>query len=363
MARTVARLCYPSRVAAAAVLTASSEATGSPRANLQDESRGVRWRSKTGWNVGAWNASIDFDRGGAKVATIASGNYATPALYGAAWVAALEAADATPVWAYSYDSGTGKFTFSTAAHAFTFLFGSGANVATSAALDAGFAEADQAAVAFAAVADTASYKSRETLTLDAGSAVAVEVGVVTDHNLGASGTLTLQGHTADAWTAPDVSEVLAGDATIRIAFFASVSKRYWRLLIDDVATNTNGYTEIGVWWVSPAPEPSVTYSTGWTLRREPMTTLSTSISGATRRDERPQRRVWTLAWSEVPAADQVILAAWADAVDLGEPFFLAFDSEVTPTRTVYGFFTQKPLETNTSGAYTDVGLEFAEALP
>ena len=68
-----ARLLYTNHVMNAAfTLTVSSEDSGSPRAWLQDEARGLRWRSKLGWNIVAGvNDKLDFDRGGA-AATLGS---------------------------------------------------------------------------------------------------------------------------------------------------------------------------------------------------------------------------------------------------------------------------------------------------
>jgi hypothetical protein len=89
------------------------------------------------------NDKIDFNRGGVKVATIAAATYYSAALLAAAVVTALEAADATPVWACSV-SATGRVTISAGATSFTLLFSTGANAATSARHVLGFGVVDTA---------------------------------------------------------------------------------------------------------------------------------------------------------------------------------------------------------------------------
>lgn len=362
-----ARLAYENLVrAAATVLSVSSEQSGTPRSWLQDEDRGLKLRSKTGWNiVSGRNDKIDFSRPGVMQATIAAGNYATPALVAAAVVAALEAADAN-TWTCTYNSGTGKFTIGGAA-AFSLLFATGAGVAagTSAHLDLGYTSTDKGA-AVSQVAENASYKSREWITVDLGSAQAVTCGIVIEHNLGASGTITQQGHTADTaagWAAPDVSDVLTGDSTIRLAYRASASKRYWRLLIDDVSTNTAGFTELGVWFVGAYVEPGVNYSVNFTKLPQPLSTVVRAIGGSVRRDARPSYWVYSMSWLEVPEADRAKLAAWVAACPVGEPFFLAFDPTNAATDVVYGIFTAGIPQSMSGNLYWSVPLTVEEQLP
>jgi hypothetical protein len=92
--------------------------------------------------ISAANGKTDFDRGGVKVATIAAATYYSAAELAAAVVVALEAADATPVWACSV-SATGRVTVS-ADLAFVLLFSTGANAAASARDVLGFGAVDTA---------------------------------------------------------------------------------------------------------------------------------------------------------------------------------------------------------------------------
>jgi hypothetical protein len=356
----IPRLMVTNRIqATATLLSASSSATGAPVSRLKDQLRSKTWRSATGWVVVAGvNDKIDFNRGGVKVATIASATYATGAAKAAAIVTALEAADATPVWACAYDAGTKKFTISSDL-AFTLLFASGANLATSVHVDLGFATADTTS-AITHTADSVAYQSRHAITADLGAAASVNAAIVINHNAGAGGTFTFQADVAslaavgygDAAT-PDFSQALAGDTNIRIAFFSDPNRRYLRLLINDVQ-NVLGYGEVGVWFAGPYTQPTVSYSIGFTKIWEELSEVTVAISGAHFQDEKARRPSWGLAWSEVGESDRAALAAAFALVPKGRCFFLSFDAVTTPTDTEYGFLTEGVSEELTSGLYFNV---------
>jgi hypothetical protein len=358
----IPRLCLPNRVAAAsAVLTASDAQAAAPVAWLKDQLRSKSWRSAPGWTIVAgFNDKIDFNRGGVKVATLTAGTYATGADLAAHIVARLEAADATPVWACAYSTSTFKFTVSSDL-AFTLLWGSGANTGTACHKELGFAVSDTGS-ATSQVGANAVYQSRHWLKADFGSALAVQVGIVVNHNAGASGTFTLQGNATDAWTAPTVSQALAGDAAIRIAFIATQTLRWWRLVVDDCG-NTLGYSEVGIWNVGPYVQPTISYAVGFARRWEELSEVTVTPSGAHWQDERPRRPVWSISWSEIPEADRASLAAAFALVPKGRNFFFAFDAVTTPTATEYGFLADGVSEAITSGLYYDVPVPaFAGAL-
>jgi hypothetical protein len=359
----IPRLLVTNRVqAAGATLTASSALTAAPVSWLKDQLRSKSWRSAIGWTIVAgFNDKIDFNRSGVKVATIAAGTYATGALLSAAIVTALEAADATPVWACAYSGSTFKFTVSSDL-AFTLLWSTGANTGTACHKELGFAVTDTGS-ATSQVGANAAYTSRHWLKADLGSALAVRVGIAVNHNAGAAGTFTLQGNATDAWTAPSVTQALAGDASIRIAFLgADQTYRYWRLLIDDCG-NALGYGEVGIWYAGPYVQPTISYAVGLTKGWEELSGVATTPSGAHWQDERPRRPVWAIAWSQVPEADRATLAAAFALVPRGRCFFFAFDAVTTPTNTEYGFLAEGVSEVLTSGLYFDVPVPvFAGAL-
>ncbi len=356
----IPRLSITNRIQApATVLSASSAATGSPVSRLKDQLRSKTWRSAVGWTiVTGCNDRIDFNRGGVKVATIAAGTYATGSALAAAIVTALEAADATPVWACSYSGATFKFTISSDL-AFTLLFGSGANLVRSMAIDIGFATSDTGS-ATSQVAGSVAYQSRQAITADLGAAASSTAAIVINHNSGAGGTYTFQADAAslaavgyaDAAT-PDFSQVLAGDANIRIAFFADPNRRYLRLLVNDVQ-NTLGYSEVGIWFAGPYTQPTVSYSVGFTKTWEELSEVTIAVNGAHFQDEKARRPSWSLSWAEVGESDRAALAAAFALVPKGRNFFLSFDAVTTPTDTEYGFLAEGVSEELTSGLYFNV---------
>lgn len=369
-----ARQLYVNRAAASGtVLTASSEATGVPRRRVLDQARGLRWRSKVGWNVVAGrNDTVNFIRAsGVQAATITAGNYATRALYAAAVQATMQATDPGGGWTVVWDSDFNVFRFSTAATSFTLLFGTGPQKAQSAAIDLGFAETDvtdSGAPFYVRYGATVAYKSREWLTVDLGSAQAVKACVVMDHNLAGAGSMWVQGHTVDTaagWASPDVNQALNGDVTLtrRSQFFASASKRYWRLLINDVATNTAGFTELSLWWVGAYDDPTISYSVDYQKVPDQLSTVAQAIGGAHVYDERAQQWVHSVSWLEVPEADRDKLLAWIAAAPRGKNTFLILDPTNAPTVMLYGFFDGAPQVRMSSNLYWTVSVTFREALP
>ena len=353
------RLSVTNRVAAAAtLLSVSSEQTAAPKTWVKDQLRSKSWRSSVGWNVVAGpNDKLDFTEGvtGDATASLTAGNYATGGDLAAHVETQLNAAATDNTYTVTYSASTKKFTIArdTGSASFGLEWSTGANAAASIGLDLGFDTSADDTGATSYESDNASYKSREWLKADLGSALSVAVGIVVNHNLGTSGTIRLQGNATDVWTSPTVDQVLSGDAAIRIAFISEQSLRYWRLVIDDVATNTAGYSEIGVWYAGPYTEPTISYAIGFTLEWQQLSEVTVAISGAHFQDERAQRPVWSLAWVEVPEGDRAALRAALFAVPRGKCFFFTFDS-ATPTGTEYVYLDAGFQERLTSGLYFDI---------
>jgi hypothetical protein len=363
-----ARLYHTNRIKAAATsITASSEESSLPAVWIKDQIPTKRWRTKTGWTVVAgFNDKIDFNRGGVKVATIAAATYATGAALATAIVTALEAADATPVWACSYSTSTKKFTISSDL-AFTLLFGTGANPTASPAKDLGFAVADTSS-ATSHTGGTAVYQSRHWLKADLGSALSVEAGIAHSHNLSSTAVVTLQGNASDAWTSPSSTTTLSGSGTgPRIATLSpSATLRYWRLVLDDVQ-NTAGYVELGLWYAGTDEEPSVTYSTGYTKEHQDLSQLARAFNGTIFGLTNSQPRAWTLEWTEIVDADKDILEALKDAAPMGTCFFIALDATNDLTgSTVYvarsAPMTVQEIGPSPTGNYWTVSLPIVEAV-
>jgi hypothetical protein len=367
-----ARILRTNRVqASTAVLTSSSEESAFPRAWLRDQVLSKVLRFRLGWDVTAGiYDKIDFNRGGVKVATVAAGNYSTGTALCTAIVAALEAADATPVWACTYSASTKKFTISSDL-AFVLLFGTGTNLAKSIHPDLGFATADTAS-ATTQTAGTAVYQSRRWVAADLGSALSVQAGIARYHNSGTGGTYRLRGSSvsgADALTAaaPTVNQLLSGDADIRIAFLATQTLRYWALLIDDT-TNQAGYNDLGIWLAGPYDEPSFNYSTDYEDVFEELSGVEIAVGGAQWQEPRADRQRFTLHWEDLLDADKATFIAIKDATAKGKNFFVSLEPTIAaPHNTIYGY---RPADMrfpmkgpSPTGSYWDVILPFAEALP
>lgn len=354
------RLVVVNRImAAVAVLSASSEQASAPKVWIKDQLRSKGLRFKLGWNIRAGeNDKLDFTEGttGDATATLTAGNYATGADLATEIQTQMNTAATDNTYAVSYSSSTHKFTIAraTGTASFGLEWATGANAATSVGLDIGFDTSADDAGLLSYEGDNAAYKSREWLKADLGSALSVAVGIVINHNLGAAGTIRLQGNATDVWTSPTVDQLLAGDAEIRIAYITEQSLRYWRLLIDDVASNTAGYSEIGIWSSGPYTQPSVSYSIDFTLGWQQLSEVNVAISGAHFQDERAQRPVWSLVWGEIPDADRAALRTALKAVPRGKCFFFSFDAEADPQETEYVYLDAGFEERLTSGLYFDV---------
>lgn len=344
----IAPSIYNLAIAAITVITASSAEPSLPVAFVRYATPTQRWRSKLGWNIVAgFNDKIDFNRGGVKVATIAPGNYATGALLAVAIVAALEAADAPPVWACAYDPVTKKFTISSDL-AFVLLFATGANIATGAGKDLGYAVADTGS-ATSQLAGSAAYHSREYLLFDLGSALAATLGIAHGHNMASGGTATLYGKaSANPWATPGTTQVLAGDdlANKRILFFGTQSFRYWAIVFEDVQ-NTAGYTEVGVPFVGTYWEPGRGYQIGAVRQAEALSAMTRADQGAVFVLVRNSPKNHSVAYQGLSRADRDIYQAIEDAH--GHVFFAKDPQNYSGTETVYGVIVGPSQVTEMSG--------------
>ncbi len=361
MAVVVPRILVTNRaLAAASTLTASSAQAAAPVSYLRDQLRTKTWRTAFNvWVVVAGvNDKIDFDVAGGYTATILPGTYTAPT-YAAAVAAALEAALPAPDWTCTYSGTTHKFTITkSGAATLQLLWATGANTAIGAHRDLGFAVADSG-LGGTHTGDYAVYQSRHWLKLDCGSALAAQAAVALDHNLGANGTITLQGNATDAWSTPSVSQAFSpnADGDLAVAWLAAQQTlRYWRLVIDDTR-NPEGFSEMGVVYVGPFVQPTVAYAVGWTKSSEPLSEISVTPSGAHWVNSRPQRPTWSpMGWAEVPEATRAALMGAFDLVPVGTNFFFAFDASGSPTKVEYVWLRGSARETLADSNYYDVSV-------
>lgn len=345
----------------AASLSASSTDSAYPLAWIRDQMRSRAWRSASGWTIVAgWNDRIDFTRSGAKVATVTPGTYATAALLAAAVVAALEAADATPVWACTYASGT--FTLSSDI-AFTTQWATGPNAARSIGPDLGFAVADGGS-GTSHVGGTSVYQSRHYIGVDFVTAkTATGCGVANCG--GATATVKISGSATSVLAALAATQTtVSGADSAGLAYFASASARYWALLIDDRG-NQNGYTECGVLTIGEYVELARIMLPGYERGREEISTVSVADSGAHFSYRRARRRRYAVAFSKMSTADRDAFEALADLVGIGGCFFATLDHSDADL-TLYAWLMEPVSITHDpasgSTARWSISTAFAEAL-
>lgn len=102
-----------------------------------------------------------------------------------------------------------------------------------------------------------------TVTIDLGSAKAVNAIAIYDHNFTSGATITLKGNTADSWESPAFSETITYNAEKILQYLTSTQTyRYWQLQITDAA-NSDGYIEIGTLGLFEYMELSKNFANDW----------------------------------------------------------------------------------------------------
>ena len=105
-----------------------------------------------------------------------------------------------------------------------------------------------------------------TITIDLGSAQAIQAMILYDHNFTSAVTLTLKGHTADSWATPDFTESITYAADKILHYLSSTQTlRYWRLEITDAA-NTDAHIEISEFFLGAYFEPDKNFRYGTSSR-------------------------------------------------------------------------------------------------
>jgi hypothetical protein len=368
MADVTPRISYANLVTPGSVLIVASAAQSThPAARLRHALRSDVWRTPVGWTVVEdENDSLDFTEQttGDATATLTPGTYATGAELAAEIQTQLNAEATDNTYTCTYSSTTKKFTIAraTGSASFGLEWATGANAATSCGKDLGFTVSADDTGATSYVADLASYQSRAWVTFDLGAAAAVRVGVVLNHNAGASGTFKLLANASDAWTSPSVTQTLAGDADIRIAWFSTQTYRYWRLLVEDVQ-NTDGFTEVGVAWIGDYLQLAYPYQDGFKDGYEGGSEVSFGDHGAHYRDPKPGREIIKAAFAHHPDSDRLALKTFRSTVDRGGCFIIARDPQNETTEALYAYIEDLEFEHSPAdGLSWSFDIEFREAL-
>lgn len=320
-------------------ISVSSEQLQFPKTYLRDPLRSKRWRTELGWNVDSEiNNTIDFDEGGpALLATIASGNYATPAEYAAAVKAALDAAGGQ-VYTVTYSGVTNEFTIS-AAGVFGLLWSTGANFATSAARDLGFDDSADDTGLTSYTSDSSVYGSVAWVKFDLGSARDVRALIAFDGNFISTTVITVEANSSDSWASPAFSidlqlDTADNDFVKALEFIDTETFQYWRIVIND-AQNPDGFTEMGVPYIGEYQEPSNGYAAAFTQDRIELTGNSFAEDGANFQHVRNTAFRYPLNWLGIPTAEKTKFDEMAKLVKVGRPFFMALEPLVDIQNTKY----------------------------
>ncbi len=372
MAAVTPRFCWQNFAQlGSGVLSATSQNTSYPVGWLADQLPSKVWRSLLGWNiVEGFNDRINFTEGttGDANAILAVGNYATGALLATHIQTQMDAAATDNTYTVTYSVSTNKFTIARATGTDTFglEWDTGPNKTRSIAACIGFSDAADDTGSTSYEADTVSYKSRERVVIDLGSALEVKMAYLTEFNF-AGATVTVAGNATDAWTAPSFSEALteASDESNKVTYFSSgQTYRYWMIEIDDVSTNTAGYSELGVVTLASYLQASRDILPGFVVEHEEMSGLTFADQGAHFYDEKPSRRIWQVAFSIVPDAEKQSFETMANFLKRGRSFVMALDPQNNPTES-YCVFLPEGLKFQHDPAQTRmwrIGFEMAEAV-
>ena len=280
---------------------------------------------------------------------------------------ALSTSTTAATWANTY-------TATYAAGTFTLARGSGAATlefpwTTEAGIgpDLGFDTSADDTGGTSYAADAAAYQSRHQLTVDLGSVRGCLASVVSDHNISAAATVTLEGSDTGDWptTTPDYSSAFTGTevGTTLCQFFAEEQRRYWRLVIEDT-TNSAGYVEVGLWYVGSYFQPNKQHKGGHTLQREELSNVGYADHGAPFFDDKPTMKGWRLLYHPVLDSDRSQFQTMLDYVKTSRQFFVSFDAAADEGDSTHYVFLPGGVNIRhlpNSVALWSVGLDLQEA--
>jgi len=337
------------------VVTVSSEQVQAPKTFLDDPLRSKRWRSELGWNIVAGvNDKLDFTESisGAAVATITAMNYLSGVTLAAEIQTQLNAAATDNTYTVTYSPVTNLFTIARATGIATFDldWNTGPNAATTIGGDIGFDTSSDDTGGTSYSSDNVSHGSLEWIKFDFGTGYAsypVSAVIAFDGNFDANTVITIQANTIDSWGSPPLSIQLQMDAgrdyIKGIEWLTStVAYRWWRMLIDNTQ-NPDGFVEMGVPYVGDYYEPSNGYSAAFTEDREELSSVDIAEEGASFQHVRATRMAYPLQWLGIPTAEKPRWDSLASLVQVGRPFFIAFEPLVDIQKTLY-VMLERPMQ-------------------
>jgi hypothetical protein len=280
----------------------------------------------------------------------------------------MRAADGGNAYTVTYSTSTKKFTIA-GTSTFELRWQSGTNAAVSAGKDLGYIVSSNDTGANSYLADNVAYHSREWLKIDCAVAQSAQflAGLSSNVVVGV-GAMTMQANDTDAWTSPAQSQALTVNARLGAYFLSSAwTRRWWRLLIEDVA-NPEGYTQLAVVWAGPYLEPSRGLLPGYTDAVDDLSAVVTSTTGAVYQDKRGVRRAQRVNFSRLRTTEKQAFEQMQDYLGVGRPFFLSIDPQNLPADSTRYVFLTRPIDMQhqlgdgNPPERWDIGIEVLEAV-
>lgn len=357
-----------------ATLTVASEDSAYPKAWLKDPLRSKVWKSKTGWTVvTGYNDKINITEGTSSpstaLATVAAGTYATGALMADAVSSAINAVGEN-TWGCTYTTSYkfkiyhngGSTTMSSTADA-SLDWNTGGSKLTSIGPCLGYALTSDLSGTTSYTAPNVSYQSRQYTKFDLGSDRDVNVALLHHTNVttGNSGTVKLQAHTSDAWTAPTLSTTMSGTDIWNTWMTSTVTYRWWRFEINNTQDET-GFTYAGVPFIGTYLEPSPGLSIRHAENYIQLSEIGFAHNGAPFQQENDYMRGYNHVWVGLNDTEKDKLKQAIEFLRIGRPFFFALDPQNDPDGVVYSMMVQGGSIQKVGADYWQVTMKTEEAI-
>lgn len=353
-------------------ITESSENSNFPASNLQKHFRSKVWRSNANGNfvIDSSNNAFDFDEGGSELnATISTGTFTSATL--ATEIQTQLTSTGGDTYTVSYSTGTGLFTIASDGGTLNLLWNTGTNTGTTIGGTIGFLIAADDTGSTSYVGDNIAIHTEETVTINFGSAVAVDSVAIfndgeTDFNLSSTATVQIQGNASDSWGSPSVNQTLTRDVARKIFthFFASDQTfQYWRLRVVDV-DNTDLFIEIPSLVLSDSTLLAQNPQQGFKYAEKDRSKNTTNLYGNRYTDKYPIQKTLSFNYKILTEADLETLFQIFERVGTFEPITVAMDPLETILEKdrfiIYGYLKS----VDATQAFTDsfdTGLSLVEA--
>jgi hypothetical protein len=189
--------------------------------------------------------------------------------------------------------------------------------------------------------DGASY-----LLFDAGSGNTITADCIgfKNHNLNSDAVIKIQGNATDVWTSPSVDVTLTWrDAQTIFETFTGGAYRYWRFYVDNSASGTDGYIEIGTLYIGSVLDmPSMTPTISMDWNNNSLVEFSTSNNAFG--DIRKAWLEYTIEFPTIINTKRKELIAALNLVQNVTPLFIAiFDDDKDFEEPFYGTITSTNL--------------------